>query len=80
MRCFCKAIDEVIKPDGSESVDTLLLKKDNTNIALWSEKGIILPHKTVTGRKSTRQSEFSWCCYAKEYVESIMLKKRATKK
>ena len=76
MRCFCKAIDEVIKSDGSESADALS-KKYKSNIALLQEKGIILPHKTATGRKRTRQGEFSWCYYAQQYEVSIMLEKRA---
>ena len=63
-------IDEVIKPDGSSESADALSKKYNTNIALLIDKGIILPHKTAPGRKHTRQGEFSWCYYAKEYVES----------
>jgi len=78
MRFFCQAIDEVIKPDGSESA-AALSKRYNSNIALLGEKGIILPHKTATGRKRTRQGEFSWCYYAQQYEVSIILEKRAIK-
>ena len=69
---------EEIKPDGSESADALS-KKYKSNIALLQEKGIILPHKTATGRKRTRQGEFSWNYYAQQYEVSIILEKRAIK-
>ena len=76
MRRFCKAIDDVVQVNGSEAVNGLV-EKYNANIERLKEKGVLLPSTTPTGRRRTRNSEFSWSYFAQQYENQIRLETKA---